>query len=740
MFRINSTLISSLNIVRHSINTRNVKQINNRLFKLTPHLSSGRNGITCANFSTSSVHFRHRHREFEADGPFDNENEYFEEDYDIAEEESNIEPELTEEELEAEIPYDDFIIPKKKDKLKKPSKKRGKIGNEYYETENNLIYYQGMEPLEKDGEVYTRELRKGDLQYIGDDGSLSLEKLSSSGATIKPIIPVRYISYKLPYSVEGYRNRQRVYEGYDPDASNPTSQFTDMKIVKLDSGKGGDGKVSFFRDAGRSRGPPDGGDGGDGGSVYIQAVESETSSLHKIRYHYKAENGKPGSMSQLTGMQGKDLLLQVPVGTIVRWIPDPKLTLDVWKKHQIEKATEVEYVEEDQGSSEQEPTLNEDDDSKISLLEKKKKEIEEENLNEYTLEGDDTLTEWRSEYHQSADPLNPEQEEEETIIFKNEKMYCKVPIVQERYDPVPLGIKIPRNVYPDGEGWIFRDKGEEYHAERDYFLELRHRVARFDRGIRAQEEAEDYFPIEGLDLDKPGPPILLLRGGKGGLGNMHFLTSNIRNPRFAKRGRGGTEAYFLLELKLLADLGLVGLPNAGKSTLLRSISKARPRVGHWEFTTLRPTIGTIPMGISRPSFTVADIPGIVKGARRENRGMGLDFLRHVERSGGIVFVISLEPKDKREDDMSTSVQDLETLIDEVGPERMRGKKVLVVATKADMPGSEKRFLNLKKFCDKYKWKTIPCCAQKKENVEPIIQAMYSLSGKEEEANKKNKRI
>ncbi|VVT51480.1 uncharacterized protein SAPINGB_P003110 [Magnusiomyces paraingens] len=681
-------------------------------------------------FTSSATQMRHRHREFEVDGPFQEElddlrHEEEEEEYLDGENEEEFveEHEMTPEELEAEIPYDEYLYSNEGRRLKKDSeaelranKTRGhgstRGAHKREEVENNMIYYEGSPT----GMERLKDLSAEDMKYVGPDGSLILEKLGESGEDRdEPIIPVREIAYRVPYSVEGYRNRQRVFEGFDPDASNPTSQFTDVKIVKLESGKGGDGKVSFFRDAGRSKGPPDGGDGGEGGSVYIQAVEGETS-LHKIRYHYKAEDGKGGSMTQLNGRSGKDLLLQVPVGTVVHWIPDPKETFERWKTHQIEQAYEAN----------------------------KKKNSAKDNDDEEDVDSD------------VVDGLFQSEEDKKNGVWLNNQLYVKVPVVQEKYDPVPLGIKLNRHVYNDGEGWLFKDKGEAYHFEREYFLALRARVARFDRGARAQEEAEDYFPLDGLDLSKPTPPILLLRGGKGGLGNMHFLTQMIRNPRFAKRGRAGTGGFFLLELKLLADLGLVGLPNAGKSTLLRAISRARPRVGHWEFTTLRPTIGTVGRGIAQPAFTVADIPGIVKGARRENRGMGLDFLRHIERSGGLVFVVSLEEKlkqqqqkqkQKLEEDQSaeeveaaaaeeslseysgdneSSVRDLELLVDEVGERRMRGKKVLVVATKADLEGSEARFRSLVGYCKARGWQVVPCSGMRKENIEPVIRAMGGI--------------
>lgn len=513
----------------------------------------------------------------------------------------------------------------------------------------------------------------------------SLASLSNSGKIDDPILPIRPLMYELPYSIEGYRTRHRVWEGTGTDpnetSSSSGSLFTDIKILKLGSGKGGDGKVSFFRDSGRSKGPPDGGDGGEGGAVYIQAVAGETS-LHKLRYHYRSEDGRPGSMASLNGRAGKDTLLQVPVGTVVRWIPDPKESFEAWK---VEKAKMVEA----EGASE-------------------------------------------SSSGTGKKALVP-------------NLRVRVDAVMDEYDRAhALGIKLPRPVYADGEGWIFRDKDEAYQSERAYFLQLRDRVKRHDRTMRSHEEAEDYFPIEGLDLSKPGPPLLLLRGGRGGLGNTHFHTQMIRNPRFCKKGRAGVTSFFLLELKLLADLGLVGLPNAGKSTLLRAISRARPRVGHWEFTTLRPTVGTISLGFSRPAFTVADIPGIVEGARELNRGMGLDFLRHVERSGGLVFVISLETRLPRKSTTSSSspdstaqatkqehsvVDDLDLLVSELGPDRMHNKAILVVGTKADLPGSEAQFSQLKKVCDERGWKCVPCCAERKENVEAVIEMMGRTAGK-----------
>lgn len=406
--------------------------------------------------------------------------------------------------------------------------------------------------------------------------------------------------------------------------------FLDLRLLRLRSGNGGNGCVSFFRDAHRPVGPPDGGDGGDGGNIYVQVVKN-MGLLHGLQRSYQAKGGSPGSSRQLDGKRGEDIILEVPVGTTMRWIPDP---LDV------------------------------------------KKELRGRGIEDLLIEMN----------------VTPDKD-----------------------------VQLYRDDYIPGEGWTFKEKDEEYHQERSYFTDLNEQVKDYDREIIAEELANDRFPLRGLDFDKPTEkPILIMKGGRGGMGNMHFLTGDVRNPRFSKKGRKGLTEYFMLELKLLADLGLVGLPNAGKLTLLRAISKARPRVGHWEFTTLQPTIGTIFTRIDEDPFTVADIPGIIKGAS-ENKGMGMDFLRHIERSGGLVFVVSLESQNP--------AQDLQVLIDEVGEKRMKGKRVMVIATKADLTknGESYKALVHKIQSISADWHYIPVCAPKGENIENAIKMMGLLA-------------
>ncbi len=282
-------------------------------------------------------------------------------------------------------------------------------------------------------------------------------------------------------------------------------KFIDEAIIYVEAGKGGSGCVSFRREKFIPRGGPDGGDGGKGGDVII-AGKKDLASLHDFRYkrNYKAESGKAGAGRNKTGREGGDVLINVPLGTVVY----------------------------DRDTSE--------------------------------------------------------------LLFQ---------------------------VLKDGET----------------------RIA--------------------------------ARGGRGGRGNARFVTSTHRAPMEHDAGEEGEKRWLHLDLKLLADVGLVGHPNAGKSTLISRLTQARPKVGDYPFTTLTPALGVL--DDREKTFVIADIPGIIEGASK-GKGLGLAFLKHIERTNALLIVLDLSSGDVR--------ADYRTLLEELGSysEAMLEKRRLVILNKADL--------------------------------------------------------
>jgi len=437
-----------------------------------------------------------------------------------------------------------------------------------------------------------------------------------------------------------------------PDDYSNTA-FADKATIVVHSGAGGHGCISFLKEKFIAAGPANGGDGGTGGNIYIQAVRGLTS-LHKIarRTNIKAGRGRNGQGKTRGGERGEDQVILVPVGTVIR---------------EIERVDPVAMEEQ------------------LAKLEQGK------------AEGVDGSGPWK---------------------WNRDKWLLYPAITKEDI----ASAEFPR--LPKGR-----------------------------RSMLAMSQVKS--PVS-LDLSAPmEQPLLLAAGAVGGLGNPHFVTKTAPRPKFATKGEQGVKITLELELKLLADVGLVGLPNAGKSTLLRAVSKSRARVGNWAFTTLQPNIGTVVIdthhgrprlqstyedGEPRTCFTIADIPGLVADAHLD-RGLGISFLRHVERARVLAFVIDLNNGDpvaalkalwrevglyetmkiQEEHDAANtvvkwtpyeSVDDAlkgssETIVVNRGPTwdnplgpsmpSIADKPWFVVATKADLPETQDKFLALQAY-------------------------------------------
>ncbi|MEW6187219.1 MAG: GTPase ObgE [Thermodesulfobacteriota bacterium] len=221
------------------------------------------------------------------------------------------------------------------------------------------------------------------------------------------------------------------------------------------------------------------------------------------------------------------------------------------------------------------------------------------------------------------------------------------------------------------------------------------------------------------DLTTEGQTVVVARGGRGGKGNKHFATATHRTPRFAQKGEPGEELWLSLELKMLAHIGLVGLPNAGKSTLLSRLSAARPKISDYPFTTLAPNLGLLENDLGQ-RLVIADIPGIIAGAAG-GAGLGLKFLKHIERTRVLLFLLDGSLKGQE------PVRSYETLIGELesyNPDLLN-KSRLVVCNKMDLVEAKKSWGALQKAFKKLELEVLPISALTGEGLPELMDTLFS---------------
>ena len=218
------------------------------------------------------------------------------------------------------------------------------------------------------------------------------------------------------------------------------------------------------------------------------------------------------------------------------------------------------------------------------------------------------------------------------------------------------------------------------------------------------------------DLSEIGQTYIIAQGGRGGRGNQHFANSIRQSPRFAEMGEPGEEKNLELELKLIADVGLIGFPNVGKSTIISCVSAAKPKIANYHFTTLEPMLGVV-KSKSGKSFVLADIPGIIEGAS-EGVGLGIEFLRHVERTRILLHVIDVSGSEGRD-----PVLDYEKINAELNnfSEKLAAKKQIVVANKTDVMEDDKNLQDLINRCGRDKVEVVKISAATNQGLEELVE-------------------
>lgn len=239
------------------------------------------------------------------------------------------------------------------------------------------------------------------------------------------------------------------------------------------------------------------------------------------------------------------------------------------------------------------------------------------------------------------------------------------------------------------------------------------------QGTVVRDDAAD---IVIADLTKDGQEFVAARGGRGGKGNACYATSTNRTPTFAEKGEPGTKGWLRLELKLLADVGLVGYPSVGKSSIISRVSAAKPEIADYHFTTLTPVLGVVRLSEEK-SFVLADIPGLIEGAS-EGIGLGHDFLRHIERTKVLLHVVDASGCEGRD-----PVEDFETINRELAAysEKLFRRPQLVAANKMDLPGGEENFVRLATHVTAKGYEIMKVSAVTGEGLQELMWKAYDMA-------------